>query len=36
MCGVMSKEGIYLLEREHRMAQRHALAHGLAPHATKE
>ena len=36
MCGVMKKEGIYLLERERRMAQRHALARGLAPYAAKE
>ena len=36
MCGVMNKEGIYLLERERRMAQRHTLARGLAPCATEE
>ena len=36
MCGVMKKEGIYLQERERCMAQGHALAHGLAPYATKE
>jgi len=36
MCGVMKKEGIYLQERERCTASGHALAHGLAPCATKE